>query len=273
MRRRKTLEWGKYTSGPVQAEFLPDGRRMFLLRDFSYLAPDNVDWIAPEYCIFDGASIPMPFWSIIGGPFEGKYRDASVLHDFACCAQTRTWQSVHRLFYTAMRCSGVGWLRGKTMYYAVWVGGPRWIKLNTAPPAKCLRKPPTPSVDQRTADQIFRQLRRILSSRLVTNEEARVILRAVAPGVEDRPELIHMVIIHLLSEEPSSYVKRLIALSILLSQQFSEEHVRSIYEWVRAEKPTLEQIEERAESARSHAQYRQPGNTVFPEIHVDDTDI
>lgn len=34
------------------------------------------------------------FWSFIGGPFEGKYRNASVVHDFLCKVQKRPWRSV-----------------------------------------------------------------------------------------------------------------------------------------------------------------------------------
>src|SRR5712692_9140850 len=30
------------------------------------------------------ASIPRAFWSVIGGPLEGQYRNASVFHDVAC---------------------------------------------------------------------------------------------------------------------------------------------------------------------------------------------
>ena len=34
--------------------------------------------------VVDGASIPSVFWSIIGAPYTGKYRDASVIHDYYC---------------------------------------------------------------------------------------------------------------------------------------------------------------------------------------------
>jgi Protein of unknown function (DUF1353) len=38
----------------------------------------------PAGAIVGGASIPQVFWSIIGGPFEDKYREASVIHDYYC---------------------------------------------------------------------------------------------------------------------------------------------------------------------------------------------
>ena len=43
-------------------------------------------WTAPKGAKVDGASIPQLFWTPIGGPFEGKYRYASVIHDTECDA-------------------------------------------------------------------------------------------------------------------------------------------------------------------------------------------
>jgi len=64
-----TNEWGYYT-GTIQTEWLPDGRRMKILKDFSYIGPTQAEWHVPQAAIVDGASIPQAFWSIIGGPFE-----------------------------------------------------------------------------------------------------------------------------------------------------------------------------------------------------------
>ena len=57
---------------------------MRLLRDFQYIDPSGTTWTAPANSTIDGASIPQIFWSIIGGPFEGEYRDASIVHDTEC---------------------------------------------------------------------------------------------------------------------------------------------------------------------------------------------
>ncbi len=117
--------WGAF-SGRVQAEFDDNGRDMILLRDLTYTDPHQVAWHAPKGSRVNGASIPKAFWSIIGGPFEGKYRDASVIHDVACDEKSRPWLDVHRTFYYGMRCSGVPERKAKTMYYAVYKYGPRW---------------------------------------------------------------------------------------------------------------------------------------------------
>ncbi|MEY4482982.1 MAG: hypothetical protein RL693_434 [Verrucomicrobiota bacterium] len=41
-------------------------------------------WKAPKDSIVDGAPMPQPFLSIISGPLEGKYRNASIFHDLVC---------------------------------------------------------------------------------------------------------------------------------------------------------------------------------------------
>jgi hypothetical protein len=57
---------------------------------------------------------------------EGEYRDASIVHDWYCDLRSRSWKSVHRMFYEAMLASGVGLARAKIMYAGVYFGGPRW---------------------------------------------------------------------------------------------------------------------------------------------------
>jgi hypothetical protein len=117
--------WGRFV-GAVVARWLDDGRSMALVEPFAYVDPREERWGAPAGAVVNGASIPRAFWSLIGGPFEGKFRDASVVHDVACEARSRPWQDVHRMFYEACRCGGVGDVLAKTMYYAVHHFGPRW---------------------------------------------------------------------------------------------------------------------------------------------------
>lgn len=105
-----------------------DGRTMILVQPFAYIAPNGVRWEAPIGARVDGASIPQFAWSIIGGPFEGRYRKASVVHDVACDTKARSWQSVHEAFYTAMLAAGVDSVKAKIMYAAVYHFGPRWAR-------------------------------------------------------------------------------------------------------------------------------------------------
>jgi hypothetical protein len=113
-------------SGVVEARWLDDGRKMQLTIDYSYTDPEGLSWRAPKDSVVDGASIPRLAWSAIGGPFEGKYRKASVVHDVACDKKDRRWQAVHSMFYKAMICGGVDEVKAKVMYQAVYHCGPRW---------------------------------------------------------------------------------------------------------------------------------------------------
>lgn len=112
--------------GDFLVTLLDDGRNIRLESDLVFIDPADVRWAAPKGAVVDGASIPKGFWSIIGGPLEGKYRNASIIHDWFCDKRTRTWQATHRVFYDGMIASGVGAVQAKLMYYAVLWGGPRW---------------------------------------------------------------------------------------------------------------------------------------------------
>lgn len=112
--------------GEVATVWLPDGRKMRLTSDFAYRDPVGKRWVAPKDSVIDGASVPQIFWTPVGGPFEGPYRKASVLHDVACVERTETWQAVHKMFYYAMRAASVSESRAALMYAAVYKFGPRW---------------------------------------------------------------------------------------------------------------------------------------------------
>ena len=115
-----------------------EARDMVLADDFSYEDPTGAIWIAPKGWRIDGASIPPWAWSFVGGPFEGKYRYASVFHDYACDKKERPWESVHLAFYYGMLASGVGEFKAKLMYAAVYFGGPRWEMTRQSAPSQPL---------------------------------------------------------------------------------------------------------------------------------------
>jgi hypothetical protein len=121
----------------VETRWNSDGRTMTLLNEFHYTDPHGVVWIAPAGSQVDGASIPRSLWSVMGGPFEGKYRNASVLHDVAYEQHNRPWQDCDRMFYNAMRCSGVSGVEAKTIYYALYKFGRHWrFPVKRAKPVK-----------------------------------------------------------------------------------------------------------------------------------------
>ena len=117
--------WG-FFSGPIETRWENDGVTMVLLNELRYTDPYGKVWVAPAGSRVDGASIPRPFWTIIGGPFEGKYRNASVLHDVAYEEQKVSPAEADLMFYNAMRASGVGAVKAKTMYYSLRRHGRHW---------------------------------------------------------------------------------------------------------------------------------------------------
>jgi hypothetical protein len=129
----KAEDFGRFV-GDVVAKWDKDGRIMTLTEPFAYISPSGDRWDAPKGSKIDGASIPRMAWSLIGGPFEGKYRDASVIHDVACVMRNRPWRDTHLAFYTAMLASGVERSKAKIMYSAVYHFGPRWYGFRPDPP-------------------------------------------------------------------------------------------------------------------------------------------
>ena len=136
VRGAQSNPWGYYTGEP-ETRWNSDGRTMTLLSELRYTDPHGLVWVAPAGATIDGASIPRSLWSVMGGPFEGKYRNASVLHDAAYDQHNRPWQDCDRMFYNAMRCSGVGAVEAKTMFYALYRFGHHWkFPIKRAKPVK-----------------------------------------------------------------------------------------------------------------------------------------
>ena len=66
-----------------EPETIWDGsRNMTLKKELTYIDPDGKKWVAPVDSFVNGATIPRPLWTAIGSPYAGKYRRASVIHDY-----------------------------------------------------------------------------------------------------------------------------------------------------------------------------------------------
>ena len=100
--------------------------RLKIDTDFRFKDPNGLLWSAPAGTSVDGASIPQAFWSIIGGPFEGSYINASVIHDYYCTTKERTAHDTHRNFYYGMRAAKVPEWKATLMHWAVSTFGPSW---------------------------------------------------------------------------------------------------------------------------------------------------
>jgi hypothetical protein len=111
---------------PLKVDLDPRGFRMILQDDYRFKDSSGNTWTAKKGSTVDGASIPQVFWSIIGGPLDGLFRNASVIHDYYCVMRTETWKATHKVFYDGMRANLVSEPKALAMYYAVLAFGPRW---------------------------------------------------------------------------------------------------------------------------------------------------
>ena len=125
-------ELGRYT-GQLILEPLQGSQRLKTVLDFGFLDADGRHWPVPPGTSVDGASIPKALLSLWGGPWQGEFRKASVVHDYHCAARRADWQSVHRMFYRAMLVSGVSEPHAKLVYAGLYFAGPRWEDMVGAP--------------------------------------------------------------------------------------------------------------------------------------------
>lgn len=120
---------GAFTGAPKVILLEPktaEDRSVQLIEPFGFKDSAGTEWMAPAGFVSDGASIPWELWTFIGGPFDGPYRDAAILHDYYCEKRDRSWEAVHKMFLEAALRRGVPESRAQTMYAGVLYGGPRW---------------------------------------------------------------------------------------------------------------------------------------------------
>jgi hypothetical protein len=100
-------------------------RDMLLLEKFTYWDRERKNWDAPEGSEVDGASIPQPLWSIVGSPFTGCYRRASIVHDVACDKAQDDFparRDADRMYYYACRRGGCSFGAAVIQYLGVTIG-------------------------------------------------------------------------------------------------------------------------------------------------------
>lgn len=97
--------------------------------EFGYIDPSGLGWMAKAGLLTDGASIPPWAQPWVGQPFKPAFIKAAVIHDHYCDRHVRPWRQTHRVFYDALLESGVSKGKAGVMYFAILVGGPKWVKL------------------------------------------------------------------------------------------------------------------------------------------------
>jgi len=116
--------FGKFSGNPM-TEWLDEAgadRQMKLLEEFWYDDPSGRRWEAPKEMVIDGASIPAPLWSIVGSPYTGEYRRASVVHDVACSNPEIPRKDADKMFYFACLAGGCSRRQTQLLYVGVRIG-------------------------------------------------------------------------------------------------------------------------------------------------------
>ena len=107
-----------------KSESGPD-RRMQLIEDFWFEDRAGKRWDAPDKTFVDGASIPRPLWTLVGSPYTGDYRRASIVHDVACVAagnDRSARKKADKMFFEACRAGGCSRWEATVLYIGVRIG-------------------------------------------------------------------------------------------------------------------------------------------------------
>src|SRR4029450_10737724 len=119
---------GKFSGAPEAVWLTQEGRAdrdMRIVRTFSFTDPDSREWNAPAGSVVDGASIPRALWTIVGSPYTGDYRRASVGHDVACDeagSHNKKRRAADRMFFHACRAGGCSIWQSIVLYLGVRIG-------------------------------------------------------------------------------------------------------------------------------------------------------
>jgi hypothetical protein len=116
-------------SGEPQTIWLTDpnrnDRRMKLIDEFWFDDRSGDRWSAPADYVVDGASIPRALWTLVGSPYTGQYRRASIVHDKACDDfqdDPDGRRAADRMFFEACRAGGCTRIQAMILYAGVRVG-------------------------------------------------------------------------------------------------------------------------------------------------------
>ena len=108
------------------------GKLRELNAPFTYIDRDGVHWDVPAGYQTDGATIPVFFHPLIGGPWTDSYIKAAVVHDFYIRRTTVDPDAVHKMFYPALLAAGNSQRRAGDMAFAVKNFGPQWKYVDVA---------------------------------------------------------------------------------------------------------------------------------------------
>jgi len=109
-------------------------RLMIIEEEIFFIDQNKKKWLVPIHSEINGATIPKPLWSIIGSPYVGNYRRASVVHDYFVGEGNnpnfsyKERRAADAMFFNACRTDGCSWKLSVLLYIGVSVGS--WASKN-----------------------------------------------------------------------------------------------------------------------------------------------
>ena len=94
-------------------------------REYKLLEPISIaldkygNFIFKPPFIYDGASIPGIFWTLIGSPFTGNYSRAAFVHDVLYATELFDRKTCDWIFLELMQQYGCNWLKRNIIWSAV----------------------------------------------------------------------------------------------------------------------------------------------------------
>lgn len=115
--------------GRVVVEWVDDSQfvaQMQLVEDFSFSQANGKTWLAPSGSRVDGRSMSPLFVRVSGPPFDGGFRKAAIVYDYATKDMSEPWHEAQRMFFEGSLAEGVSPIEAKVMYMLLYATGPRW---------------------------------------------------------------------------------------------------------------------------------------------------
>jgi hypothetical protein len=89
-----------------------------LCQDFCFAVDGKTFWLPSGY-LCDGASIPRPFWSIIGSPFDPEKVPAAFVHDAIYLTHAFNRSDADEILFQLLQQGGCRLRTARTMWAAV----------------------------------------------------------------------------------------------------------------------------------------------------------
>jgi hypothetical protein len=121
------IEYGSF-EGTVVVEWLDDPfvPTMRLVQPFEFQQAKGTVWQVPEGHIVKGRGMPPLLRLLIGQPFYGGFRKASIVYDHATQEMKRPWDEAQLMFLEASMAEGIVPSEAKAMYLLLRAQGSRW---------------------------------------------------------------------------------------------------------------------------------------------------